>query len=170
MIIIKMLSEKETAMRKNPVLNISPLRSLVRDIQPDCGYIIISSEGKCDCLSDYSNVLFLHFADTEDSRRLDAITSADVEKIYKYIKTCDFEDCFIACDAGESRSPAVAAGLLRSFDKDDSYIWKSGDYRPNVLVYKTMIELQGNYRRNDESELRKMDYMSPEEYRNCRRG
>ena len=149
--------------------HISPAGSIAGDIQPDCGYIIISSEEKYDYLDRYPNVLILHFADTEDSNRYDAVTSSDAETIYKFVSSCDYMDCFVSCDASESRSPAVVAGLTRLRGEDDSYIWESNDYRPNVLVYRTMLEALAHLHTAFEDELYLLDSMSSEEYRQYRR-
>lgn len=46
----------------------------------------------------------------------------------------------INCDAGISRSSAVAASLLKIYKNDDSEIYDSFLYRPNTLVYRTMID------------------------------
>ena len=93
-------------------IHISPVHSIAGDIHPDCGYIIISSGEKYSHLGIYSNVLSINFADTECGERSDAITELDVQKICKFIGASNAEDIFVSCDAGESRSPAVAAGLL----------------------------------------------------------
>lgn len=156
-------------MKKMPILHISPVKAVAGDIQSDCGYIIISSGEQYDYLAACPNVLILHFTDTEDKNRYDAIDSSDGQKIYKFIESCGFADYFISCDAGESRSPAVAAGLLILFEKDDNYIWKSQDYRPNTLVYRVLLELANQHNHDVESELNKLEYMSPEEYRKYRR-
>ena len=150
-------------------IHISPVHSIAGDIHPDCGYIIISSGEKYSHLGIYSNVLILNFADTECVERSDAITELDVQKICKFIEASNAEDIFVSCDAGESRSPAVAAGLLVLLGIEDSYIWKSSDYRPNTLVYRRMLETADCSNSVAKTELFKLEYMSPDEYRNYRR-
>ena len=150
-------------------IHISPVHSIAGDIHPDCGYIIISSGEKYSHLGIYSNVLSINFADTECGERSDAITELDVQKICKFIEASNAEDIFVSCDAGESRSPAVAAGLLVLLGIEDSYIWKSSDYRPNTLVYRRMLEIADCSNSVAKTELFKLEYMSPDEYRNYRR-
>ena len=150
-------------------IHISPVHSIAGDIHPDCGYIIISSGEKYSHLGIYSNVLSINFADTECGERSDAITEFDVQKICKFIEESNAEDVFVSCDAGESRSPAAAAGLLVLLEIDDSYIWKSSDYRPNTLVYRRMLETADCSNSVAKAELLKLEYMSPDEYRNYRR-
>ena len=43
------------------------------------------------------------------------------------------------CDAGKSRSPAVAAALARVLDGDDAHFF-GGRYTPNMRVYRTLLE------------------------------
>ena len=156
-------------MNSTPNVHISPAHSIAGDIQTDCGYIIISSEDEYRHLGVYSNVLILNFADTECGERLDAITEFDIQEICEFIETCNTTDVFISRDAGESRSPAVAAGLLTLRGIDDSYIWASSDYRPNTLIYRRMLEAADYSNYIAETELTKLEYMSPDEYRNYRR-
>lgn len=47
------------------------------------------------------------------------------------------EALVIHCDAGQSRSPAVAAALDKVLNGDDSRWWKG--YRFNSLVYETLL-------------------------------
>lgn len=47
---------------------------------------------------------------------------------------------YVCCDAGESRSPAIAAGIHRWLGQSDSYIWESPTYHPNVLCFCRMLE------------------------------
>ena len=156
-------------MNAKPTIHISPTHSIAGDIQPDCGYIIISSGDEYSHLGVYSNVLTLNFADTECEERLDAINAFDIETICKFIEKCDFEDIFISCDAGESRSPAVAAGLLVLLGEDDSFIWKSDEYRPNTLVFRQLLETADDSNTVAEAELIELMHMTPDEYRKYRR-
>jgi len=156
-------------MNRDAVFHIAPANSVAGDIQPDCGYIVISSEEKFRSLSDYSNILLLHFADTEEKNRSVAFSLDDVEKIYRFIDANPFSDFFVTCDAGESRSPAVVAGILRLLERDDDYIWRSSDYRPNTLVYKTMLEPPAVILPDVASELEMMEGMTPDEYRQYRK-
>lgn len=152
-----------------PDFHISPAHSIVEDIQPDCGYIIISSGEKYNYLGAYPNILTLNFADTECGERSDAITEVDVQKICEFIEMCNTVDVFISCDAGESRSPAVVAALMVLLGEDDSYIWKSNDYRPNALIYRRLLETADYSNPVAKTELTKLEHMSPNEYRDYRR-
>ena len=49
------------------------------------------------------------------------------------------ERIVVHCDAGKSRSPAVAAALAHVFEGDrDEFM--GGRYRPNMRVYRTLID------------------------------
>jgi predicted protein tyrosine phosphatase len=59
------------------------------------------------------------------------------------------EEIIVHCDAGISRSPAVAAALSMYFNGEDYEFWCTGGmyndrgYRPNQLVYKTLLAEMG---------------------------
>ena len=52
-------------------------------------------------------------------------------------------DLFVCCDAGESRSPALAAAIYRWLGRSDSFIWENPHYHPNMLVYQIFLETVG---------------------------
>jgi predicted protein tyrosine phosphatase len=51
----------------------------------------------------------------------------------------ELERIVVHCDAGMSRSPAVAAALARVLNEDDATFF-AGRYRPNMRVYKVMLD------------------------------
>ena len=55
----------------------------------------------------------------------------------------DIDTLYCCCDAGESRSPAVAAAVCHYFGMDDAYIWKNPHYHPNMLVFARMMDALG---------------------------
>lgn len=52
----------------------------------------------------------------------------------------DTKELYVCCDAGESRSAAIAAAIHRWLGQSDSYIWESPKYHPNVLCFCRMLE------------------------------
>lgn len=52
----------------------------------------------------------------------------------------DVSTLYICCSAGESRSSAVAAAIMRYFGQNDMQIWRNPKYHPNTLVYKTLCQ------------------------------
>ena len=51
----------------------------------------------------------------------------------------EIERIIVHCDAGVSRSSAVAAALSRVLNGDDAEFF-AGRYRPNMRVYRTVLE------------------------------
>ena len=63
------------------------------------------------------------------------------ELIYEFFRSIpDGADLFVCCDAGESRSAAIAAALKVAQGESDAEIWNSPEYHPNPLVYRTCRE------------------------------
>lgn len=50
------------------------------------------------------------------------------------------ERIIVHCDAGKSRSPAVAAAVARVLNGDDAEFF-GGRYRPNMRVYRILLEI-----------------------------
>lgn len=55
------------------------------------------------------------------------------------------ERIVVHCDAGVSRSPAVAAALAHVLNGDDAEYF-AGRYRPNMRVYRTLLETEATVR------------------------
>ena len=49
-------------------------------------------------------------------------------------------DIIVHCDAGISRSAGVAAGIMKALTGDDSPIFDSPRYRPNMWCYRKTLE------------------------------
>ena len=156
-------------------INIAPARSAAGELQDDCRYIIVSTGHDYDHLGEKPNVCILHFADTEESKRYDSVNGEDVRRMIRFLRKGGPDDLFIACDEGVSRSSAIAAALIRCAGGSDDPIWKSNEYRPNVNVYRTMLEgilsipeySYGNQRA--EAALKEIACRDPEEYRTLRK-
>lgn len=52
------------------------------------------------------------------------------------------DELLLHCDAGQSRSPAVAAAIARDATGDDNEYFRR--YRPNMRVYRTLLEARAN--------------------------
>ena len=53
----------------------------------------------------------------------------------------DIRHIIVSCPGGVSRSPAVAAAVLRKLGGDDTSIWMNGRYTPNETVFRTVAEV-----------------------------
>lgn len=64
---------------------------------------------------------------------------AIVDAFEKYWGTVD--QIIVHCDAGYSRSPAVAAAIAKAMGKSDEVYFSSGEYCPNRHVYRTLLNI-----------------------------
>lgn len=53
-----------------------------------------------------------------------------------------FEKIFVHCDAGISRSPAVAAALSKHYLGSEEYFFKVGIYFPQEYTYRTLLKMK----------------------------
>lgn len=141
----------------------------IKEILPEENYIIISMDSKYSWMAEYSNVCLVHFADTEHEDHPDAISSMHIHRIKNFLDFKDGENgtLIIACDEGRSRSPALAAAILRIYGQEDDYIWKDTSKRPSWLVYKKVLEYYDQYESIDK--LKDVLSRSPEIYRYYRK-
>ena len=52
-------------------------------------------------------------------------------------------DLFIFCDAGESRSTAIAAAILLAGGRSDAPVWSNPFYHPNTFVFGRLCQAFG---------------------------
>lgn len=88
-------------------------------------------------------ILYLEFYDIsynsqEIFKGYEPMTDEDAVKIRDFVlKWKDKVDTiWVHCDAGISRSAGVAAGILEALGEDNSYIFDSKMYFPNLLCYR----------------------------------
>jgi predicted protein tyrosine phosphatase len=89
-------------------------------------------------------VLRLHFPDAEvaSDQFPEAVlfAPADARQIWAFVLGHpEVQRIVVHCDAGVSRSPAVAAALARILNGDDAEYF-AGRYRPNMRVYRMLLE------------------------------
>lgn len=70
----------------------------------------------------------------------DLITEDDAQLIKRLLNQHPDTDVIVHCDAGISRSSGVAAAILKATTGDDSQIFNSPKYRPNMLCYRTVLD------------------------------
>ena len=80
------------------------------------------------------------FADVEVKNAFNAINGAHARAIIRFLRNLPDEvtDLYIFCSKGGSRSPAVAAAVLRMSGRSDRPVWENPFYVPNSLVYQTI--------------------------------
>lgn len=68
------------------------------------------------------------------------ISTADAVAIRELLERHPDIPCLIVhCDAGISRSSGVAAAIMKAKTGDDSPIFDSGRYQPNMLCYRRVL-------------------------------
>ena len=89
--------------------------------------------------------LILEFADTTDMHRPGAFSRTQAEEIARFARGLpnSVTDVFVCCSEGESRSPAVAAALLRASGRSDRGVLLNPYYHPNALVYRLLCRALG---------------------------
>jgi hypothetical protein len=90
------------------------------------------------------------FADVEDKRHPMAIRGAHARLIIRFLRNLPEEvtDLYVCCSKGGSRSPAVAAAVLRMSGRSDKIVWENPFYVPNRLVYQVICKEFGLFAPN----------------------
>lgn len=118
----------------------------VKDLTPPAAVISISTVG--DELPDFKieklgiEVLFLSFDDVEDDDKFyTPISDIDALNIKDFIEeNKDVETLVVHCDAGVSRSAAVAAAVGKYLFNDDMFIFGRPRFCPNRTVYRKVLK------------------------------
>lgn len=89
--------------------------------------------------------LIMPFPDVEDADYPGSFNGAHAREIIRFLQSLpdSVTDLYVCCSKGGSRSPALAAALLRLSGRSDSAVWKNPYYVPNKLVYKKMCNEAG---------------------------
>ncbi len=89
--------------------------------------------------------LILPFEDVEIPKSTGAFNRAHARAVLRFLEDLpeSVTDLYICCSKGGSRSPALAAAILKASGRSDAPVWKNPYYVPNKLVYKRMCEETG---------------------------
>lgn len=97
------------------------------------------------------DILYLEFYDIsynsqEIFKGYEPMSDEDAVKIRDFVlKWKDkIDTLWVHCDAGISRSAGVAAGILEALGEDNSYIFDSKMYFPNLLCYRKTLNAFNN--------------------------
>lgn len=121
-----------------------------------CG-AIISSASKIDTAKLYGvSYVFRQYEDLDYECPGRSFSQTDAAAFAEYAKSLvnAVDTLYCCCDAGESRSPAVAAAVMRYFGLDDMQIWRNPHYHPNMLVFEMMTNVLGAEVSDEEKEFR----------------
>lgn len=135
--------------KTHPKLHICPIKMLylILEQQENPLYIaaILCSDTEIRA-NKLRNIPYIYerFSDVTD-RRQGTFETAQAEHIASFVNLLpeQITDLYVCCDAGESRSAAIAAAIMRYWDMDDTVIWKNPQYHPNTLVYKVQMQAFG---------------------------
>lgn len=64
-------------------------------------------------------------------------SAVNAKEIIDFWNEINSDLLIVHCEAGVSRSPAIAAALSKINEEDDNFYFKN--YRPNSLVYRTIL-------------------------------
>ena len=134
----------------------------VRNISKKAIVISITSSGdKFPIFQEQINtkVLFLQFDDVDaNDTKYKPMTKSQAFKIAEFVNEhLAAELCIVHCDAGISRSAAVAAAIGKFVNNDDMFIFGRPKFAPNAHVYHLMLNaLFGEYDRTEA--FRKQDF------------
>ena len=83
----------------------------------------------------------IRLPDTVEPGDIVLMSRQQAEEIHAFIEKhrAEVETVVLHCEAGMSRSPAVAAALCRALGRDDTLYWQ--EYQPNRHVYHLVTEV-----------------------------
>ena len=90
-------------------------------------------------------LLELHIADVlqpGDPKSMDNAAALRI-KVFADEAMKNADALIVCCAAGMSRSPAVAAAVMRGSGLDDGCIWDDARYSPNPLCYEMVLNAYG---------------------------
>ena len=143
-------AEKERPIMINPyIIHILGRRALNGDVidMPGQSAAIICNDwdNEYSDAAGLTETLFLYFSDVDSVDSPGAFRMDHAERIIRFLRGLPIAitDLYICCAAGESRSPAIAAAILRASGRSDRDVWMNPFYHPNILVYKTLCKAFG---------------------------
>ena len=146
-------------MPRHTLLNVASMDSRF----PDDAVIAITSEIDADSggFDHFISHLELVFLDTEEQDHPDSMQSDHAQQIVDFINSLDtkVETLFVSCNAGVSRSSAIAAAIIRAQGLDDSEIWANLDYSPNIHCYRMVLAAFGIDASDAEEKMRTNEQM-----------
>lgn len=126
-------------------LHIMPIKSFLKlNVSPERSAAIISTSSDIDEAKIFCPYMLAGYMDFDyESPRSFSIEQAST--FASFVKALEGKtaDLYVCCDAGESRSPAIAAAIHRWLVQSDAYIWGNPKYHPNTLCFCRMLKALG---------------------------
>jgi predicted protein tyrosine phosphatase len=111
-------------------------------------------------------VCSLFFNDVE-GHEMGHMVREDADKIIEFVNKHinDVDEIIVHCGAGVSRSAGVCAALMKILTGDDSDIFNSYKYRPNIHCFRLVLESYfGHYNKEAASENIRRNIMKWREF------
>ena len=125
-------------------IQICPIKKLYQIIAEEdvgnCGAIISSSSEINAVKLRGIPYIFRQYEDLDYESPGRSFSQTDAAAVADFIKNLGADVLYCCCNAGESRSPAVAAAVMRYFGLDDLQVWKNHHYHPNMLVFEMLAD------------------------------
>lgn len=123
-------------------IHIMPAKSFLKlNVSPEHSAAIISTSSDIDEARIACPYILAEYMDFDyESPRSFSIEQASAFASFVKALKGNTTDLYICCDAGESRSPAIAAAIRRWLAQCDAYIWENPKYYPNMLCFLRMLE------------------------------
>lgn len=123
------------------VLHLKSLQYLLRETPSPFDALVISNSFETsEELHGLPHVLELHYVDTEKPRRGDGFTPQLAATVASFLESHpEVRQIGFCCNAGISRSPAMAAAFMRHLGYQDDCIWGNPFCSPNTLVYQRLM-------------------------------
>ena len=120
----------------------------------NCG-AIISSASEIEILRLQGiTYVFRQYEDLDYECPGRSFSQTDAAVFADSVKDLEADVLYCCCDAGESRSPAVAAAVMRYFGLDDMQVWRNPHYHPNMLVFEMLADAMGVAVSDEEKDFR----------------
>lgn len=118
------------------ILSIKELKHKIKNNEIGVDIYVIMSTSTNEKLKEIKKKLALYYNDNYND-----FTIKHAKQIKKFIKKVkDFDNLFIVCDYGISRSSGICAALSKVLYNNDFDIWNDPRYTPNAHIYKTLLK------------------------------
>lgn len=137
---------------------ICPLRSLAAKAETagNCAALLSSSADLAHIRLPDIFYVFRQYEDLDVETPGRSFSAEDAEMFAAFVRSLpeNVDTVFCCCDAGQSRSPAVAAAVCRFFGMEDIDIWRDPSVHPNMLVFDLLTQALGVPVSDEEKDLR----------------
>ena len=107
---------------------------------------VVTYEDPADMVFDqFAAHLKLVFSDVDSISHPDRMSEGQALQVADFIRSLGegIGTLFVSCEAGMSRSPAIAAAIILALGGDDMVIWNNTAYSPNGYVYRMVLKAFG---------------------------